>query len=458
MSISPDDIKFFGSEYPVDVAYGGGKMSSYIVQDDLDNNVFPNVSDADRAAGRVQLRKIFAAVVAENADPLLGVQMCIAIGPTDVGTDLILFGDAPTRAQAAAGIAKFPYQAGPGLAGSVTPHTATKLYFSGVSAPDIGAQVLLYANPISPGAPHYTPDLLRFSPIVIGVEETGVPATPYDVEFDRPINGVAIDTLRSIGPSSLATRCYGATTLAFAASPGDVTLSVGKVEAQLVPALGTYPTSVNLLDPTDLRMVNGKVPIFRAGESAIIREGATDELVTVASVQYPSGLTLSAPLANAFSSGATISSLLSLGDMAPSVGGNWSQQTWTRVFSDTIIGNPISSNYSRAAGAITIDNLGGATERWAVVFTSTTAFKLVGESIGEIAVGNIADDFLPTNPITGAPYFTITAAGWGTGWANGNVLRFNTIGSRAGFWMGRTVSPSAPGGDDSGVIELRGSL
>jgi hypothetical protein len=63
------------------------------------------------------------------------------------------------------------------------------------------------------------------------------------------------------------------------------------------------------------------------------------------------------------------------------------------------------------------------------------------------------------NPNTGAPYFTIPALGWGSGWATGNVLRFNTIGSIYPFWVARSVQPGDPEvTDDSFTLLVRGDV
>ena len=53
--------------------------------------------------------------------------------------------------------------------------------------------------------------------------------------------------------------------------------------------------------------------------------------------------------------------------------------------------------------------------------------------------------------------FTITAAGWGSGWQVGNVLRLDTLGARAPFWATRCITPTPAGTTDSAVIQFRGS-
>lgn len=59
----------------------------------------------------------------------------------------------------------------------------------------------------------------------------------------------------------------------------------------------------------------------------------------------------------------------------------------------------------------------------------------IGENVGVIATGNTSTDCAPNNAATGVPCFFLPALGWGNGWATGNVLRFNTIGSQFPVWV-----------------------
>ncbi|MNG29102.1 hypothetical protein D3C84_1144720 [compost metagenome] len=82
---------------------------------------------------------------------------------------------------------------------------------------------------------------------------------------------------------------------------------------------------------------------------------------------------------------------------------------------------------------------------------------MVEEKLGVIANGNTSEDCSPINPATGVPYFTIRAAGWGTGWAAGNAVRFNTDSCLGPLWIVRTVlSGQGAVEDDQFRIQIRG--
>lgn len=134
-----------------------------------------------------------------------------------------------------------------------------------------------------------------------------------------------------------------------------------------------------------------------------------------------------------------VSSALVIGDVQARAFNGFEQSTWTSVWSDTRSGSAPTANFNEAQNPIEVTNRGAITERWVIIFTNSTAFRVIGETVGEIATGNTSTLCAPTNPATGEPYFQIPAAGWGSGWATGNVYRFNTSACGAPFWVVRTV-------------------
>jgi hypothetical protein len=161
-------------------------------------------------------------------------------------------------------------------------------------------------------------------------------------------------------------------------------------------------------------------------------------------------------LSRQYPAGTRVSSLLMSGDLQGRAADGFAQTAWTGVWQDTVIGGTPLGDYNEASYPITTNNAGAVTQRWAVIFTTTQAFRVVGEDLGEIGTGTTMSEYAPVNPATGQPFFRIPAAGWGSGWAAGNVYRFNTTGSNTPVWALRCVAPSLPTGADAVTLQLRG--
>lgn len=456
MTILVSDLKLFAGAFPVDETYGGGLVSSVVVQNGVENTLFPSIDAAARAAGRVQMRKVFSAVTSADADTLSGAQIGFRAAPADAAVHVLAlqFGDQrTTRSAAAAALAAEP-MATRGVTATVTVVAGANLTIPGgpAAAIVVGDMIAQFNS-----ATGFTLGAATAVGVVTALATDVYTVTTIYGAFVVTNLGVGLVCALQAAPS--APKCVGPALVTVAASSGASTVVVARVLGQLVPAITPYPAAVAGFDPSKMARTQGSVPIFRAGDSVLLRNGVTNEVKVVASVNYAApSITFTAPLTNAYAVASVVCALLPMGDMRSSVGASFSQQTWTKVFADTIIGASIGANYNRGTGVITIVNQGAATERWALVFTSATAFNLIGENFGQIGAGVIGSAFAPNNPLTGFPYFTIPAAGWGSGWAIGNVLRFNTMAAAAPFWTARTISPSAPGGLDGSTLEFRGSV
>ncbi|APR70716.1 hypothetical protein [Acinetobacter haemolyticus] len=177
-------------------------------------------------------------------------------------------------------------------------------------------------------------------------------------------------------------------------------------------------------------------------------------------VQISGQLTFTKPLTHNYDAADTIvGSALVIGDMQSRYTRKFVQQTWNNAWADEATGSGISANYNDALYPIAVTNKGAIQERWALIFTDNTNFRCVGEYSGQIGTGSVNIDFAPINPVTGVPYFIIKKEGWGAGWANGNVLRFNTIAANFPIWVIRTVKQSEPTViSDQFQIMLRGDI
>ncbi|ENX00433.1 hypothetical protein F900_02104 [Acinetobacter modestus] len=162
-------------------------------------------------------------------------------------------------------------------------------------------------------------------------------------------------------------------------------------------------------------------------------------------VQINGQITLTKPVTHNYDAdNSIVGSALVVGDMFSRYTSKFVQGTWYSVWSNEPTGQPITPNYNDALYPITVTNKGSIQERWALVFTDISTFRIIGEVSGQIATGTTTVDCKPINPITNEPYFTIKKEGWGSGWASGNVVRFNTIAAMYPIWCVRTVKQSEP--------------
>ena len=149
--------------------------------------------------------------------------------------------------------------------------------------------------------------------------------------------------------------------------------------------------------------------------------------------------TLSTPITHDYSTAAVFSSMLLAGDMQARAFNVFSQKSWTSKFSDTLIGDAATSQLQVTNNPIVVTNRDAIEERWALVFTSNTSFRIIGQTVGEIGTGTVGADTQPLNPMTGYPYFTILQAVWGGGWSANNVVRFNTGAAKYPVWIGNAI-------------------
>jgi len=169
-------------------------------------------------------------------------------------------------------------------------------------------------------------------------------------------------------------------------------------------------------------------------------EHRIEDMAQVSDVQITGDLRFTRQLTHDYpASGSYVSSALIAGDLRARVSTLFDQATWTNTWADTVIGASATGTFNDVQYPPVVTNSGAVTERWAIQFTNTTAFNVIGEHVGVIANGNTSTDCAPNNPATGTPYFTLPALGWGGGWSAGNILRFNTVGAQFPVWIVRTV-------------------
>lgn len=162
-------------------------------------------------------------------------------------------------------------------------------------------------------------------------------------------------------------------------------------------------------------------------------------------VQINGQITFTKPVTHNYEAdNSIVGSVVVVGDMFSRYTSKFVQGTWNSLWFDEPSGAAITPNYNDALYPIEVTNKGAIQERWAIVFTDTTNFRIIGEVSGQIGTGTVNADCAPINPVTSAPYFVVKKEGWGAGWASNNVLRFNTVAAMYPLWCIRTVKQSEP--------------
>ncbi|MQR02321.1 hypothetical protein [Glaciimonas soli] len=91
MPILAGDIQLIASKVMDDNEEGGGAPTAIAIHDGASNAIFPDISELDRAGGRVNLRKVFASVQTTDTDSYLGANVVVAVPPQDPLVSVTLF-------------------------------------------------------------------------------------------------------------------------------------------------------------------------------------------------------------------------------------------------------------------------------------------------------------------------------------------------------------------------------
>lgn len=96
MAILAGDIKLVESAVMEDAPEGGGAPTDNVIVDGASNNIFPDISELDRAGGRVNLRKVHIHVQTDNRDTFLGANFIVAEPPDDPNVSITVFSTGET--------------------------------------------------------------------------------------------------------------------------------------------------------------------------------------------------------------------------------------------------------------------------------------------------------------------------------------------------------------------------
>jgi hypothetical protein len=195
----------------------------------------------------------------------------------------------------------------------------------------------------------------------------------------------------------------------------------------------------------------------------ITLEHRIEDMAVVSEVNINGELTFTRPLTHDYPLGSYVSSAI----MGPEIGSNlfarvsrvFDQATWGGVWSDDLVGNAATATFNHAQYPITTSNAGAVSERYVFRFLTTTTFEVIGENLGVVGGGNTAEDYVLLDPVTLQPRLSVPALGWGLGWAQGNVLRVNTVDAILRVWALMTVLQGpATVASDAWQLLARGSV
>lgn len=275
---------------------------------------------------------------------------------------------------------------------------------------------------------------IRYS--VTNLLQTSPPASALGVDPLRLPNSGNVTIFRQWGVVAIQHSQYQAVT---SPAPGQTkTIRTNARFADITDAtgaslwtVGNTHYSVDIVAGTVT--INSNFPGFTAPFTLTDTIG---ELAMVSAVGSTS-LTLVNGLAREYPINATVASVQNLNDLQAYHDTVFDMTAWSGDWNST--GSPASADLNNEAYPIEMNNKGAINEDWAIIFTSSSAFRLVGKSVGQVAIGDTLNDFIPMNTLVSQPYFIIRQEAFGTGWNAGEVIRFKTYAASKPIMLVRSV-------------------
>lgn len=263
MAILAGDIKLVASQVMDDVPEGGGAPTSTVILDGASNAVFPDVSELDRAGGRVGMRKLHISVQTDNTDTYLGSNVIVAEPPTDPNVSITIFSTRETfdtRESAASRVASYLTRGPVWPAVLYENHVAGQRTIQlfqrpGTAMPPIGRTlVLVYREGFSDERVQYVRVTRAESEIQIfyDLDKGDYPvmitscslsdALRFDFPGSTPNKAFSLTAGKTLTRDTTvadAATYFGVEPLALAASIGDVGVKARSIYTQLVPSSRT---------------------------------------------------------------------------------------------------------------------------------------------------------------------------------------------------------------------------
>ncbi|MBF0340350.1 MAG: hypothetical protein HQL95_05230 [Magnetococcales bacterium] len=206
---------------------------------------------------------------------------------------------------------------------------------------------------------------------------------------------------------------------------------------------GASVITVNVEDPTDAIFSPGQmIRIFN--KTSVDDLVGTEEFVSLAAVAWNGSLatlTLAAGTTLAYdyvTTNTKVTSVYEAGDV-------WASASEYAI--STVAGTfggwngtgipPVSLLEARI-----IDHIAGIEQTWTLtVGYYGQDFQCVGDTVGPLGQGQMAEAFAPINPAYSRPYFTLPPSFWGGSWQAGQVVSFTTHPAAIPIWEKRIIPP-----------------
>jgi hypothetical protein len=310
MAITAANIKLLASQVMDDIEQGGGAPTSTAIVDGASNSIFEDISELDRAGGRVNLRKVFASVQTAGTETYLGGNIIVADTPDDPNVSVTIFSTADVfdRRSAASSRVESYLAAGASWDGYLWENHIAGMRSIQIfqrptaQAPIVGQTLVLVENENKSNEKRQYVRATKVSienrtfTEIIGSNLTDYPAAVVIVEISDPLRtdftgSPASRLFKSLAASTIirdtvvadaGTYC-GAVPTTQAVEIGDLSVKVGSIYTQLVPSA---QTEIPLIDKT---LASDAGPIIAAGGShTFVANGISIAVGTV--LRLPRGI------------------------------------------------------------------------------------------------------------------------------------------------------------------------
>lgn len=287
MTITANNIKLLASQVMDDIDQGGGAPTSTVIVDGASNSIFNDISELDRAGGRVNFRKAFASIQTDTTDTYLGGNLIVADPFDDPNVSVTICAAESVfdrRADAAGRVAAYLNAAAewPGYLyeNHIAGQRAIQIFARpGVSAPANGRTlVLVQAEGTQAEVEQYVRVISSSSEERTFTHTLGGEVTDYTAQI---ITCNLSDALRSGFSGSPASRLFqrltsaallrdtvvadaslysGAVRLVSPVAIGDAAATVESVYAQLVPSAQTESAVIDVRPSSNYQAVLSIAP------------------------------------------------------------------------------------------------------------------------------------------------------------------------------------------------------